>query len=55
MSGLLFADDLVLVGQTAVGLQSLLNLVKKRFDLLKLTISHEKSQIISPDDNLGFV
>ena len=44
VSGLLFADDLVLVGQTAGGLQSLLNLVKK------LTISQDKSQIISPDD-----
>ena len=50
VSGLLFADDLVLVGRTSSDLQTLLNLVKKRFDALKLKISDEKSEIISPDD-----
>ena len=50
VSGLLFADDLVLVGRTSSDLQTLLNLVKKRFDALKLRISDEKSEIISPDD-----
>ena len=50
VSGLLFADDLVLVARSGDGLRALLDLVKKRFDVLKLLISHEKSQIISPDD-----
>ena len=31
-------------------MRALLDLVKKRFDVLKLLISHEKSQIISADD-----
>ena len=51
VSGLLFADDLALVARTAAGLKVLLNLVKKGFDALKLTISFEKSQVISPDDD----
>ena len=50
VSGLLFADDLVLIGRSAKDLQTLLDLVKRRFDLLKLTISEDKSEIISPDD-----
>ena len=50
VTGLLFADDIVLISKSAAGLQRLLTIVKKRFDLLKLTISHDKSQIISPDD-----
>ena len=50
MSGLLFADDLLLVARSSAGLQTLLDLVKRRFDLLKLTISQEKSEIISPDN-----
>ena len=48
VSGLLFADDLVLVAKSASGLKSLLSLVKKGFDKLKLTISTEKSQVVSP-------
>ena len=50
VSGLLFADDLVLVARSAEGLKTVLNVVKKRFDLLKLTVSEEKSKVISPDD-----
>ena len=48
VSGLLFADDLVLVAKSAAGLKSLLSLVKSGFDQLKLSINVEKSQVISP-------
>ena len=41
VSGLLFADDLVLVARSGDGLRALLDLVKKRFDVLTLLISHE--------------
>ena len=51
VSGLLFADDLVLIARSGAGLKCLLSLVKRRFDELKLTISCEKSQVISPDDD----
>ena len=50
VSGLLFADDLVVVGKTSSGLKTLLNLVKKHFDALKLKINEEKSEVISPHD-----
>ena len=50
ISGLLFADDIVLVARSAAGLQSLLALVKKGFDALKLSISSEKSQVIFTSD-----
>ena len=50
ISGLLFADDIVVVAKTACGLKSLLDTVKSGFDKLRLVISHEKSQIISPDE-----
>ena len=50
ISGLLFADDIVLVTRTAEGLKTLLDKVKHGFDRLRLVISHDKSQIISPDD-----
>ena len=49
VSILLFADDLVIVARSAVGLRTLLNMAKKLFDQLKLSISYDKSQIISPD------
>ena len=49
ISGLLFADDLVIVARSAASLRTLLSLVKKGFDKLKLTISVEKSQVISPE------
>ena len=50
VSGLLFADDIVLVAKSSAALKLLLSLVKRRFDELKLTISVDKSQVISPDD-----
>ena len=50
VSGLLFADDLVLVTRSGDSLKALLNIVKFKFDALKLQISHEKSQIVSPED-----
>ena len=51
VSGLLFADDLVIVAKSAAGLKSLLSLVKVGFDKLNLTISVEKSKVISPLDD----
>ena len=48
VSGLLFADDLVIVAKSASALKSLLTLVKKGFDKLKLAINTEKSQVVSP-------
>ena len=51
ISGLLFADDLLLVSRTAHGLKKLLKLVKKGFDALKLTINCGKSNVISPEDH----
>ena len=48
ISGLLFADDLVLVARSSSSLKSLLSLVKKGFDKLKLSMNVEKSQVISP-------
>ena len=51
VSGLLFADDLVILAKSAAGLKSLLSLVKVGFDKIKLSISFEKSQVISPVDD----
>ena len=50
ISGLLLADELVLLARTAEGLKSLLLLVKNHCDRIKMTISQDKSEIISPDD-----
>ena len=50
VSGLLFADDIVLVAKSADGLLRLLKLLKEQCDQLKLTISEIKSQVVSPDD-----
>ena len=50
ISGLLFADDLVLIAQTSKDLKVLLNTVKKGLDDLKLTVCESKSQVISPED-----
>ena len=50
VSGLLFADDLALVTRSGDGLMTLLDVVKSGFDKLRLTISHDKSQIVSPDE-----
>jgi hypothetical protein len=49
-SGLLFADDIVLMSHTFHGLESLVNLVKQHCDDLKLVISKSKSNIVTPDD-----
>ena len=51
ISGLLFADDLVILGRSAAGLKSILSLVKTGFDKLKLTINVSKSQVVSPASN----
>ena len=50
ISGLLLADDLVLLARTAEGLKSLIHLVKYHCDLIKMQISEDKSEVISPDD-----
>ena len=50
ISGLLLADDLVLLARTAAGLKSLLLLVKLHCDSIKMLVSEDKSQVISPDD-----
>ena len=52
VSGLLFADDIVVVSKTAPGLKRLLNLLNAHCEKLKLTISEEKSQVISPTDDV---
>ena len=49
-SGLLFADDIVLISRTFRGLESLVSMVKARCDALKLVISPTKSNIVTPDD-----
>ena len=51
ISGLLLADDLVLLSRTAAGLKDLLLVVKNHCDLLKMSISEDKSEVISPDDD----
>ena len=49
-SGLLFADDIVLISRTFHGLESLVSMVKERCDRLRLVISPSKSNIVTPDD-----
>ena len=49
VSGMLFADDIVLTSGTKEGLKYLVNLVKSICVGLKLELSEEKSQVISPD------
>lgn len=49
-SGLLFADDIVLISKTFLGLESLVGMVHRHCDLLKLVISPSKSNIVTPDD-----
>ena len=51
VSGLLFADDLVVLARSASSLKTLLGLVKQGFDRLKLAINVEKSQVVSPANN----
>ena len=49
-SGLLFADDIVLIATTFEDLESLIHMVKRHCDSLRLTISSSKSNIVTPDD-----
>ena len=51
VSGLLFADDIVLISKTADGLKRLLNMVNCHFKDLMLSMSEEKSKVISPTDD----
>ena len=55
VSGLLFADDLVLLARDADGLLRLLSLVKRHADVLRMGINTEKdkSEVISPDGEAG--
>ena len=55
VSGLLFADDLVLVARDAGGLLRLLSLVKRHTDVLRMEINTEKdkSEVVSPDGEAG--
>ena len=50
VSGLLLADDLVLISRTEEGLRCLLRTVKFHTDSLKMLISESKSEIICPGD-----
>ena len=49
-NGILFADDVLLISRTSIGLKKLLSRVKWKFDALYLSISVDKSQIVSPAD-----
>ena len=55
VSGLFFADDLVLVAREPDGLARLLALTKKHADLLRMEINtgKDKSEVISPDGREG--
>ena len=50
LSGLLFADDIVLISRTFPGLERLVSLVKTNCDHLKLSINQKKSNLVTPDD-----
>ena len=54
ISGLLFADDIILVSKTAAGLKRLFRLVKAHCDALLLVINtgEGKSEVISPQDEV---
>ena len=49
-SGLLFADDIVLMSRTFLGLEALVTMVKRHCDDLRLIISESKSNIVTGDD-----
>ena len=51
VSGLLIADDIVLISRSAEGLKRLLNMVNDHCANLKLVISEEKSKIMSPSND----
>ena len=46
VSGLLFADVIVVVAKTGAGLKRLINLVNRHCERLKLLVSEEKSQVV---------
>ena len=54
VSGLLFADDIVLMSSTAAGLKNLFRIVKKHCDdlLLEINTGEGKSEVVSPGDDL---
>ena len=52
IAGLLFADDIIVVSESAEGLKRLLLMVHGHCCQLKLQISQEKSQVISPADEV---
>ena len=49
LSGLLFADDIVLMAKTPDGLKELISLVNNHCVALRMDVSVEKSQVVSPD------
>ena len=53
ISGLLFADDIVLISRTPEGLKELLKLVKRRCDqlLLEVNTGEGKTEIVSPTNS----
>ena len=55
VSGLLFADDLVVLARSAEGLLRLLTMVQKHASLLHMEIntSKDKSEVIAPDGEVG--
>lgn len=55
VSGLFFADDLVLFSPTAEGLLRLLSLTKKHTDMLKMELNtgKDKTEVVSPDGQEG--
>ena len=52
VSGLLFADDIVVIARSAPGLKNLLNLLNRRCEDLRLVISEEKSKVVAPSDDV---
>ena len=54
VSGLLFADDIVLISRSAEGLRNLFRIVKHHCDklLLEVNTGEGKSEVISPNDDL---
>ena len=49
-SGLLFADDIVLISRSFEGLERLVSMVQRHCEKLKLEINTKKSNIVTPDD-----
>ena len=49
LSGLLFADDIVLMAKTPDSLKELISLVNNHCVALRMDVSVEKSQVVSPD------